>query len=101
MIVEVVVGSLFLLVGLRSSLRSLRSTDTAESAGTRALVAVHDAAKAGFWLALGGLFIGFATLDEPESFRWFVLVPIAMAGIRLVAAATLSRGEGRPGPRGS
>ncbi|MGH2738978.1 MAG: hypothetical protein ACRDH6_00620 [Actinomycetota bacterium] len=91
MIFELIVGGVFIALGLRSSVVSFRDPSVPGSARIRALVALHDTVKAGFWLALGGLFIGFATLDEPQSFRWFVLVPIAMAGLRLASAALLSR----------
>lgn len=92
MIAELVLAGLFGVIGLRSAVASLRDTETGRSLRNRALVAVHDAAKAGFWLALGAFFLGFALIDEPQGFRWFVLVPIAMAGVRLAAAAALSKG---------
>ncbi|HYH28621.1 MAG TPA: hypothetical protein VEA19_07600, partial [Actinomycetota bacterium] len=59
--------------------------------GDRALLALHEAAKAGFWLSLGAFFVGAAILDDAEGLRWFLLVPISMAGLRLVAATFLSR----------
>lgn len=91
-IVELVVASVFVLIGIRSSINSLRSTDAEPSGRVRALLALHDAAKAGFWFGLGGFFLGFALLDEPQGFRWFAMVPIGMAGLRLAAAALLGRG---------
>jgi hypothetical protein len=91
-IAELVLAGIFGVIGLRSAMASLRETETGRSLRNRALVALHDAAKAGFWLALGAFFLGFGLLDEPQGFRWFALVPIGMAGIRLAAAAVLSRG---------
>jgi hypothetical protein len=91
-ILEMVAAGVFLLVGLLSAIGSLRSpTAVGESGRDRFLIALHDAAKAGFWLALGGFFLGFGLLDEPQGFRWFALVPVGMAGLRLVAAALLAR----------
>jgi hypothetical protein len=71
--------------------RSLQDIGTEESARERALIALHEAAKAGFWLALGAFFVGYAVVREPQEFRWFVMVPIAAAGIRLIAATLLAR----------
>lgn len=88
---EIVAGALFLLIGLRSALHSIRQMAPDEPGRVRALIAVHEAAKAGFWLALGAFFLGYATVAEPQEFRWFVMVPIAMAGLRLVAATLLAR----------
>jgi len=88
---ELAVGGFFTLIGLRSALQSIRQETPDESGRVRALIAMHEAAKAGFWLALGAFFIGYATVSEPQEFRWFVLVPIAMAGLRLVAATLLAR----------
>lgn len=88
---ELALGGFFTLIGLRSALQSIRQETADESGRVRALIAMHEAAKAGFWLALGAFFIGYATVAEPQEFRWFVLVPIAMAGLRLVAATLLAR----------
>lgn len=61
----------------------------------RFLIAMHDAARAGFWLSIAGLFAGFALIDDPASFRWFAVVPILMAGMRLLAATFLARDPSR------
>jgi hypothetical protein len=76
---------------VRSALTSIRQVSSDEAGRIRALIALHEAAKAGFWLALGAFFLGYATVAEPQEFRWFVLVPIAMAGLRLVVATLLAR----------
>lgn len=89
-VIEIVLGALFVLIGLRSGFASLREPTPAASPGDRFLLALHDAAKAGFWLALGGFFIGYPLVDD-LTFRWFALTPLGMAGIRLIAAYFLSR----------
>ncbi|HEX2031959.1 MAG TPA: hypothetical protein VHL78_11250 [Actinomycetota bacterium] len=89
-LIEVVLGSVFVLIGVGSGVSSLREPTPAGSPGDRFMVALHDAAKAGFWLALGGFFIGYPLVDD-LTFRWFALTPLAMAGIRLVASYFLSR----------
>jgi hypothetical protein len=87
---SLVLAALFVLLGLRAAFNPVRLEESA-SVGLRLLVAVHDAARAGFWLALAALFVGFTLVEDPNEFRWFAFVPIAMAGIRLVSAARLSR----------
>jgi hypothetical protein len=89
--VELAAGGLFLLIGLRSAVHSIGQMSPDEPGRVRALIALHEAAKAGFWLALGAFFLGYATVAEPQQFRWFVMFPIAMAGLRLVAATLLAR----------
>lgn len=85
-------AALFTFVGLRTALPGTRIQG--ELSGTdRLLIAVHDAARAGFWLGLAGLFAGFALLDDPYEFRWFALIPIGMAGLRLLATVGLGRGR--------
>lgn len=81
-----------LLIGLYSAWRSLAEPILVENGRSRFLVAVHEAAKAGFWLAFGGFFLVYGFLDEPQDFRWFALVPVGMAGLRLASAALLARG---------
>jgi hypothetical protein len=90
-ILELVLAALFLLFGVVSGINSLRDAQPVDEPRLRFLVAVHDAAKAGFWLALAGFFLGFALIKEPFGFRWFALMPILMAGLRLATAALLSR----------
>jgi hypothetical protein len=90
-IVELVLAGLFLLFGLVSGFNSLRDVEPVEEVRIRFLIALHDTAKAGFWLSLGGYFLGLALIGDPRAFRWFVLMPIVMAGLRLATAAFLAR----------
>jgi hypothetical protein len=90
-IVELVLAGLFLLFGVISGINSVRDAQPVDESRVRFLLAVHDAAKAGFWLALGGFFLGFGLIEEPLGFRWFALMPILMAGLRLATAALLAR----------
>ena len=92
MILELVLAGVFLLFGLVSGFNSLQDVEPVVDGRARFLIALHDAAKAGFWLALGGFFLGFALLEQPQAWRWFALAPIVMAGLRLAAAALLARG---------
>jgi hypothetical protein len=91
LILELVLAGVFLLFGVVSGINSLRGVEPMEEGRARFLLAVHDAAKAGFWLALGGFFLGLALIEEPQSFRWFALAPVLMAGVRLLTAVFLAR----------
>jgi hypothetical protein len=55
------------------------------------LIAVHDAAKAGFWLAFAAGFLAFGLLEESFTGRLLVIVGMALAGLRLLMATFLAR----------
>lgn len=88
---EILVAIPFLLIGVVSAWRSLADPVPAEGSRDRLLVAVHQASKAGFWLSFGGFFLAYGLLEEPGSFRWFALVPVGMAALRLASALFLAR----------
>lgn len=88
---EIILAIPFLLIGLGSAWRSLSDPVPAEDAGSRFLVAVHQASKAGFWFAFGAFFLAYGILEEPGGFRWFALVPVGMAVLRLASALILAR----------
>ena len=89
---ELTLAALFALLGVRSAMTSLRQTEPQDSASTRLLVAIHGAAGAGAWFALAGAFIGVALVAKAyaPSFRWFGVVAIALAGIRMLVAYRLA-----------
>ena len=91
-IAGVVIGGLLILAGLVSGFRSVAAPGDVESGRDRFLLALHDAAKAGFWLALGAAFLGLSILEPARDYRWLVIIPIGMAGLRLIAAMLLARG---------
>lgn len=76
---------------MSSAAGALREPIEVDTGRDRLLVAVHEAARAGFWFALAGVFAALSLLEDAYRFRWLVMLPIAMAGLRLVAAALLSR----------
>jgi hypothetical protein len=88
---EFVLAGLFLVIGVSGAVRSLREPIAAEDARSRFLVAVHQASGPGFWLTLGGFFLVYGLSAEPQDWRWFALVPVAMALIRLGTAVLLAR----------
>ena len=87
-----VAAACFFLFGLVSAVRSLRELTVDESGRVRFLIAVHDAAKALFWLALGSFFLAYGLAEEPQNVRWLALIPVGMAALRLVTATFLARG---------
>lgn len=90
--VEFVVAAIFLLAGVVSVGRSLsRPVDGDDDRRFRLLLAMHDAAKAGFWLSLGGFFLAYGLVSEPQSVRYAALIPVGMAGLRLLASTLLAR----------
>jgi hypothetical protein len=88
---EYVLGGLLVLFGIVSAARSLAKPPSGEEGRIRLLIAVHDAAKAMFWISLGGFFVLYAAAEEQDVVRWLALIPIGMAAIRLLAASALSR----------
>jgi hypothetical protein len=90
--IEFVVAGLFLVAGLVSAARSLsRPVQAEDDRRSRFLLAMHDAAKAGFWLSLGGFFAAYGLVEQPQSIRYAALVPIGMAALRLLASTLLAR----------
>jgi hypothetical protein len=90
--IEYVVALPLLLIGLYSAIRSIQNPVPAEDGRSRLLVAIHEGCKAGFWLTFGGFFLAYGLLDQPQTFRWFAMVPLSMAALRLLTAALLARG---------
>ena len=92
-ILELVAAAVLILVGLWVAYWSLKEPMEVRSAKERFLVALHEASRAGFWLALGAWFLGLALIEEPQAWRWFILVPIGMAALRLAARTFLGMSE--------
>jgi len=91
-IVGLAIGGVLVVVGLVSGIRSAAAPVEAGSGRDRFLVALHDAARAGFWLGLGTAFFGLSVLEPARDYRWLVMLPIGMAALRLVAGMLLARG---------
>ena len=97
---ELVVGSALALVGLRSLVRWMRVEFIASSLREQLLYSLHVAARVGLWFAFAGFFFGLAVVDRPQHFTWYLLVPLAVAGVQLVTAVALGGGLAG-GPRGN
>lgn len=95
---ELVIGGLLSALGIRSLVRWMNTEFEAESLGDQALYLLHTAARVGLWFAFAGFFIGLALVDETARFiRWYLFVPLALAGIQLMTAVFLGRSSGAPG----
>ena len=88
---EYIVAALLLVCGLVSAYRSVTEPVTDEARGARFLIAVHQAAKAMFWLALAGFFLAYGLADGDPAVRGVAFIPIVMAALRLVTASFLAR----------
>jgi hypothetical protein len=90
-VVELVVAGLLALGGIRSLV--VWSGRTFESTAVRdhVLFALHRTGRIGLWFSLAGFFLGYALLDEPQEFRWYFIVPLALAALQLVTSVLLAR----------
>jgi hypothetical protein len=87
----VVLAVLLALLGVRSIVKSSRVRFEADSVRDQLLYSLHVTARTSVWFALAGAFVGFAVLDEPERFQWYVFVPLGLAALQVLAAVALWR----------
>lgn len=97
---EFIAAAVFVLMGLRSLRRWFRVHYQAESAGEQVLFSLHITSRVGTWFAIGGFFVGYAIVDEPQNFGWYVFVLIGLASIQLLTSFFLWRSSGPPDRRG-
>ncbi|MDP8955972.1 MAG: hypothetical protein M3N24_03315 [Actinomycetota bacterium] len=98
-IASVVLGVLLFLLGVRSLVRWFRTHFEAASGAEQLLYSLHVTARVGIWFALGAAFLGYALVDEPQNFAWFVGVPIVLAATQLLTSMLLARSpSGPPNP---
>jgi hypothetical protein len=90
-----VIGVILLLIGLWSLVKWMRTEFPAESRRDRILFAMHLTARVGLWFGFAAFFFGLALVDEPSGFTWFLVVPLALAGVQLITGVALSQGPGR------
>ena len=97
---ELVIAGLLVVLGCRSLVRWLRKGFRPASAWESVLYALHVTARVGLWFAFAGFFAGYALIDDPQSFRWYVLVPLALSAIQLLTALALGLGKPPRAPDG-
>jgi len=98
---EVGIAGLLGLAGLRSlwtwSRRGFEGADVVD----HLLYALFVTGRVGLWFSLAGFFLisasidvrGRAALDELEAFRWYLIVPLVLASVQLLAGWFLGRRE--------
>ncbi len=98
-IFELVVAAVFALLGLRSLITWLRRPLDSPSLRDHVLFALWVTGRVGLWLAIGGIFLisalidvqGRAFVDEWSRYRWYIMVPIGLAALQLLAGTALGR----------
>ena len=90
-VVELVVAGVLAAFGVRSLVTWMGRGFEPATAGERVVYSLHVTARVGMWFAFAGFFAGYALVDEPQRFRWYVLVVIALAGIQMLTALRLGR----------
>jgi hypothetical protein len=89
---ELVIGGILAALGLRSLVRWARTEFDARSLGDQVLFSMHSAARVGLWFAFAGFFFGFALVDQVGPFvKWYLFVPIGLAGVQLMTGVFLAR----------
>jgi hypothetical protein len=94
-VVELVIAGLCGAAGVRSLVLALRRPFEPVDARDRVLYALYLTARTGWWVTLGFFFLAYALVEEPQDLRWFLLVPIALAGLQLLSGLGLAHGEDR------
>ena len=98
-VLELVVAALLAAGGVRSlwawSRRQFESADVVD----QLLYALYLTGRIGLWFAFAGFFLisalvdaqGRAFVDEFQRFRWYVMVPIGLSALQLLAGFALGR----------
>jgi hypothetical protein len=97
-VLELVIGSIAFLFGIRSLLRWLGTDFQTTSTSERLLFTALVAARVGFWFAFAGFFVGYSLVDDPKAWLiWFFFVLIGLAAIQFLTSVLLLRSPtGRP-----
>jgi hypothetical protein len=104
---ELAVAGLFGVAGLLSLRKWLGAEFRAASLGEQLLYTLHTTARVGMWFAFAGFFVGYALVANPTDIRWYLLVPLGLAGVQLLTAVILwlsppaPPGPGRSGGDGT
>lgn len=98
---ELVVAAALVFVGIRSLRRWMRIRFDAASTLEQVVYALHVTARVGTWFALAGFFVGYAVVDEPQSFGWYVFVIVGLASVQLLTSFALWRSAGGAPRRGA
>ena len=70
----------------------MRTEFAAYSVRDQLLFAMHSASRVGLWFAFAGFFFGYALIDQVGPFiRWYLFIPLGLAGVQLMTGVFLSR----------
>lgn len=100
--IEAVLAVLLTSGGIRSLWRWSRRGFTGQDLADHVLYALYVTGRVGLWFGFAGFFFiaasiettGVAASEELASYRWYVLVPLVLATMQLIAGVFLGR---RPG----
>lgn len=96
---ELSVVAVFTALGLRSTWYWIRRPFESREVVDHILYAMYVTGRAGLWFSVAGAFAiflsvhtkGRAFADDANGFRWYVLVPVSLAGLQLVGGTLLGR----------
>jgi hypothetical protein len=102
-VVELAIAALLTLAGLRSLWAWTRRPFEGIDVVDHLLYASYLTGRVGLWFSLAGFFLLYASvdtrgqpaLDELKPYRWYLIVPMALAALQLVAGWYLGRREPR------
>jgi len=85
--------------GARALVRSLRERFEAKDLVDQLLYAMYVTGRVGVWFGFAGLFVivasirseGRALIDEFRGYRWYFMVPIALAALQFLGGQLLAR----------
>ncbi|HZD18065.1 MAG TPA: hypothetical protein VE669_07985 [Actinomycetota bacterium] len=105
--VELALAALLGLGGVRALWVWIRRPFESRDVRDHLLYALYLTGRIGLWFAFAGFFLvaasvrtqGRAAFDELASYRWYLLVPLALGALQLVAGWFLGRRE--PGSDGT
>jgi hypothetical protein len=118
--VELTIAIGLAALGVRSLVHWARRPFGSRDPRDHLLYALYVVGRAGLWFAFAGMFLLFASagttdpvtgeqlhapgqafVDAVNAYRWYVLVPAALAAMQLVAGYVLGRRAERTAPRSS
>jgi len=99
--VELALAAVFVVLGVRSLWKWTRRGYVGADVSDHALYALFVTGRVGLWFSVAGLFLiyafasvdlrGRAWVDEVETYRWYLVVPLVLAAMQVLAGWFLGR----------